>query len=314
MKKILITGGAGFIGSNLAKVLLDKGNEVFVLDNLYTGSERNIKPLQENPRFHFILHDVTIPIMLRVDEIYNMACPASPPHYQKNPIETTKTSVLGMLNMLELARRNNAKILQASTSEVYGDPTVHPQTENYLGNVNPMGVRSCYDEGKRVAETLCYDYFHERNVDARIVRIFNTYGPNMNPEDGRVVSNFIIQALTDQELTIYGDGSQTRSFQYISDLIAGMLTYMSLKDRYLGPINLGNDEEYKIMDFANLILEMIPQSKSKIKYLPLPEDDPAKRKPDISRAKKILNWQPKVKLREGLKKTIAYFERRIRED
>ena len=309
-KKILVTGGAGFLGSHLCKRLLAEGAEVTCLDNLFTGSKRNIGALTVNPAFTFVLHDVTQPYRGQFDEIYNLACPASPIHYQKNPVETVKTSVLGMINMLDLARDTGAKLLHTSTSEIYGDPLVHPQVESYWGNVNTIGVRSCSDEGKRVAETLAADYRRAYGVDVRMVRIFNTYGPNMHPNDGRVVSNFIIQALRGQDITIYGDGSQTRSFCYCDDLIKGLITMMDTPDNITGPINLGNPTEFTIRQLAEIIIELTGSS-SKIKFLPAVSDDPQKRKPDISKAKDILQWEPTVELRAGLVKTIDYFRNRI---
>ncbi len=306
MKRILITGGAGFIGSHLCKKLLDKGNFVICLDNFFTGKPENIKCLLDNSNFQLVEHDIIEPVDIKADEIYNLACPASPPHYQYNPIKTMKTSVLGIINMLELAQKNNAKILQASTSEVYGDPEVHPQTENYWGNVNPIGIRSCYDEGKRCAETLMTDYHRQKNIDTKIVRIFNTYGPNMSPDDGRVVSNFILQALKGEDITIYGDGKQTRSFCYVSDLVEGLIKMMESDIR--GPVNLGNPSERTILDFAKLIVEFT-NSKSQIVYKPLPSDDPAKRQPDITVAKEKLNWIPKIDIYEGLKYTVEYFKK-----
>lgn len=310
-KRILITGGAGFIGSNLCKVLLNQGHVVFCLDNLQTSDYENVLKLEENKNFTFLQHDVIEPIDLKIDQIYNLACPASPPLYQKNPIHTLKTSVLGMINMLELAYKNKATILQASTSEVYGDPTVNIQSEKYWGNVNCFGPRACYDEGKRAAETLCYDYYHQKGVEIRVIRIFNTYGPQMNPEDGRVVSNFIVQALKNEDITIYGDGSQTRSFQYVSDLLKAMLEMMNNKEEFIGPVNLGNPDEFTIKELAKKVLSLIPESKSKIIYQDLPKDDPQQRKPDISLAKEKLNWQPEVNLEEGLKKTIVYFRAKL---
>ncbi len=313
MKRILVTGGAGFIGSHLCKRLLDEGNEVISLDNYFTGQKKNIIPLMDNPYFEVVRHDVTSPYFVEVDQIFNLACPASPVHYQYNPIKTVKTSVMGAINMLGLAKRVRAKILQASTSEVYGDPQVHPQTEDYWGHVNPIGMRSCYDEGKRVAETLFMNYHHQNNVKIKIIRIFNTYGPNMHPHDGRVVSNFIMQALRGQDITIYGDGQQTRSFQYVDDLVEGMLKMMATGDDFTGPVNIGNPGEFTILELAEKVIDMIG-SKSKIVYRPLPSDDPMQRKPDISLAKEKLNWEPKIPLEEGLKKTIAYFEELIRQD
>ncbi|MFW6450429.1 MAG: UDP-glucuronic acid decarboxylase family protein [Nanoarchaeota archaeon] len=308
MKKILITGGAGFIGSHLAKKLLDQGNEVIAVDNLFTGNKGNIYELEKNPKFTFMLHDITQPLWVQVDEIYNLACPASPIHYQRNPAETIKTSFLGTLHMVELALKTKAKLLHASTSEVYGDPLEHPQKESYWGNLNPIGKRSCYDEGKRASETLCADYQREYKVDVRIARIFNTYGPNMHPQDGRVISNFIMQALNNEDITIYGDGSQSRSFQYVSDLVNALIKLMELDNGdCLGPFNLGNPEEYSIYQLANRIIEMVPNTKSKIVYKDLPDDDPKRRSPDITKAKKALNWYPQVELRDGLKETIKYF-------
>ncbi len=310
MKKILVTGGAGFLGSHLCEALLKQGHEVLCLDNYFTGSKLNILHLMSNPFFELVRHDVTQPFEVEVDEIYNLACPASPIHYQQDPIKTINTSVMGAINMLELAKQLNCKILQTSTSEVYGDPTIHPQTEEYWGNVNPIGIRSCYDEGKRCAETLFFDYYRERQVRIKVVRIFNTYGPNMHPNDGRVVSNFIIQALRGQDITIYGDGSQTRSFCYCDDLIKGLITMMDTPDNITGPINLGNPTEFTIRQLAEIIIELTGSS-SKIKFLPAVSDDPQKRKPDISKAKDILQWEPTVELRAGLVKTIDYFRNRI---
>ena len=310
MKRILITGGAGFIGSHLCKRLLDEGNDVICLDNFFTGSKDNIRHLLDNNRFELVRHDITKEYFIEVDEIYNLACPASPPHYQYNAIKTIKTSVLGMINMLGLAKRCKAKILQASTSEVYGDPLIHPQVESYWGNVNPIGIRSCYDEGKRCAETLMMDYHRQNKVDIRIVRIFNTYGPNMDLNDGRVVSNFIVQALKNEDITIYGDGSQTRSFCYVDDLIDGMIKMMNNKKGFIGPVNLGNPSERTILDFAKLIIKLT-NSSSKIIYKPLPSDDPSKRQPDITLAKKELNFEPKVDIEEGLIKTIEYFKNKL---
>lgn len=310
MKKILVTGGAGFLGSHLCEALLKQGHEVLCLDNYFTGSKLNILHLMSNPFFELVRHDVTQPFEVEVDEIYNLACPASPIHYQQDPIKTINTSVMGAINMLELAKQLNCKILQTSTSEVYGDPTIHPQTEEYWGNVNPIGIRSCYDEGKRCAETLFFDYYRERQVRIKVVRIFNTYGPNMHPNDGRVVSNFIIQALRGQDITIYGDGSQTRSFCYCDDLIKGLITMMETPDDITGPINLGNPTEFTIRQLAEIIIELTGSS-SKIKFLPAVSDDPQKRKPDISKAKDILHWEPTVELRAGLVKTIDYFKNRI---
>ena len=305
-KRILITGGAGFLGSHLSERLLKEGNEIFCLDSFFTGTKENIAHLMDDPYFELIRHDVEFPLHLEVDEIYNLACPASPPHYQHNPIHTNKTSVLGAINMLGLAKRQNAKIMQASTSEVYGDPHVHPQTEDYWGNVNPIGIRSCYDEGKRCAETLFFDYYREHNVNIKVARIFNTYGPNMHPNDGRVVSNFIIQALKGEDITIYGDGSQSRSFCYVDELIDGFIRLMA-SDEFTGPVNLGNPVEFTIKELAEKVIEMT-NSKSKLTLNPLPQDDPKQRQPDISLAKKELNWEPIIKLEEGLKKTISYFD------
>lgn len=308
MKKILVTGGAGFVGSHLCERLLKEGNEVICLDNYFTGNKQNIIHLLENPLFELVRHDITEPYYAEVDEVYNLACPASPIHYQYNPIKTIKTSVMGAINILGLAKRVNAKVLQASTSEVYGDPDVHPQPESYWGNVNPIGIRSCYDEGKRCAETLFMDYHNQNDVKIKIIRIFNTYGPNMNPEDGRVVSNFIVQALKGENITIFGDGNQTRSFQYVDDLVEGMIRTMNSKDNFLGPVNLGNPNEFTMLELAQTILRLT-NSKSKLIHLDLPKDDPKQRQPDISLAKKELNgWKPKTQLEEGLKKTITYFE------
>ena len=307
MSKILVTGGAGFIGSHLCEKLLNLGNEVICLDNFFTGSIKNIEHLKSNPNFKIAEHDIIEPYNEEVDEIYNLACPASPPHYQYDSVKTTKTSVLGIINMLELAKKCGAKILQASTSEIYGNPLQHPQTESYWGNVNPIGIRSCYDEGKRCAETLIMDYHRQYGVNTRIVRIFNTYGPNMSPNDGRVVSNLIIQALKNENLSIYGDGSQTRSFCYISDLTEGIVKMMNNQKKFIGPVNLGNPTERTILDLAKLVKEMTG-AKSQIVFQPLPSDDPIKRKPDIELAKKELNWEPKVDIKEGLKNTIEYFK------
>lgn len=309
-KKILVTGGAGFIGSHLCKKLLDEGNYVICLDNFFTGSKSNIAQLLGNDNFKLVEHDIVTEFSENVDQVYNLACPASPPHYQFDAIKTVKTSVLGIINMLELAKRCNATILQASTSEVYGDPKVHPQNENYWGNVNPVGIRSCYDEGKRCAETLMMDYYRQHRVDIRIVRIFNTYGPNMDLRDGRVVSNFIVQALKNEDITVYGDGAQTRSFCYIEDLIDGLIRMMNNTQNFIGPVNIGNDKESTILDFANLIIEMT-NSKSKIIHMNLPGDDPMQRKPDLSLAKDKLNWTPKVDIKIGLENTIKYFEGKL---
>jgi len=310
-KRILITGGAGFLGSHLCERLLKEGNEIICLDNFFTGTKENVAHLMSDPYFEVIRHDVEFPLHLEVDEIYNLACPASPPHYQYNPIHTNKTSVLGAINMLGLAKRNNAKIMQASTSEVYGDPHIHPQTEDYWGNVNPIGIRSCYDEGKRCAETLFFDYYREHNLKIKVARIFNTYGPNMHPSDGRVVSNFIIQALKGEDITIYGDGSQSRSFCYVDELIDGFVRLMA-SDEFTGPVNLGNPVEFTIKELAEKIIEMT-NSTSKLSLNPLPQDDPKQRQPDITLAKKELDWEPKIKLEEGLVKTIKYFEHLIKE-
>ena len=306
-KRILITGGAGFLGSHLCERLLNEGNEVLCLDNFFTGTKDNIIHLMDDHRFELIRHDVEFPIHVEVDEIYNLACPASPIHYQHNPIHTTKTSVMGALNMLGLAKRQNARIMQASTSEVYGDPEIHPQTESYWGNVNPIGYRSCYDEGKRCAETLFFDYYREHNLKIKVARIFNTYGPRMHPSDGRVVSNFIIQALKGEDITVYGDGSQTRSFCYVDELIDGFVRLMASPDKFTGPVNLGNPVEFTIKELAEKVVKMTG-SKSKISYQPLPHDDPKQRQPDITLAKQELNWEPKIKLDEGLVKTIEYFD------
>lgn len=307
MKKILVTGGAGFIGSHLCEKLLNLGNEVICADNYFTGNKRNIIHLLDNPYFELIRHDITAPLFVEVDEIYNLACPASPIHYQYNPIKTVKTSVMGAINMLGLAKRINAKILQTSTSEVYGDPFVHPQPEEYWGNVNPIGVRSCYDEGKRCAETLFFDYHRQNNVKIKVVRIFNTYGPHMHPNDGRVVSNFIVQALKGEDITIYGDGLQTRSFCYCDDLVDGLIRMMNTDDSITGPINLGNPNEFTIKQLAELVIELTG-TKSKIIYQPAAQDDPQQRQPVIDKAKAILDWQPTIQLREGLTKTIEYFK------
>ncbi|MEA3447310.1 MAG: UDP-glucuronic acid decarboxylase family protein [Bacteroidota bacterium] len=309
MKKILVTGGAGFIGSHLCERLLNDGNEVICLDNYFTGSKQNIIHLMDNPYFELVRHDITMSYYIEVDEIYNMACPASPIHYQYNPIKTVKTSVMGAINMLGLAKRIKAKVLQASTSEVYGDPQVHPQTEDYWGHVNPIGSRSCYDEGKRCAETLFYDYHKQNKVNIKIARIFNTYGPNMDPDDGRVISNFIVQALRGEDITIYGSGKQTRSFQYVDDLIEGMIRLMDTGKDITGPINLGNPHEFTMLKLAETVLKLT-DSKSKISYHPLPADDPIQRQPDISLAKANLNgWEPTIQLEDGLKQTIDYFKK-----
>ncbi len=307
IKKILVTGGAGFLGSHLCERLLARGDEVLCVDNYYTGSKTNIVPLLANPRFELLRHDVTFPLYVEVDEIYNLACPASPIHYQYDPVQTTKTSVHGAINMLGLAKRLNAKILQASTSEVYGDPTVHPQQESYWGNVNPIGPRSCYDEGKRCAETLFFDYHRQHDLRIKVMRIFNTYGPRMQANDGRVVSNFIVQALSNKPITIYGDGSQTRSFCYVDDMIDGMIALMESDDDCTGPLNVGNPNEFSILELAEKIIDKTA-SDTKIERHPLPGDDPKQRCPDISQAKADLNWSPKVELDQGLDYTIKYFE------
>jgi UDP-glucuronate decarboxylase len=309
-KKILVTGGAGFLGSHLCKNLLDRGNSVMCLDNFYTGSKSNIANLSANPNFEILTHDINDPIYLEVDEIYNLACPASPVHYQYDPIFTAKTSFNGALNVLGLAKRNKAKVFHASTSEVYGDPNVHPQNEFYWGNVNPIGIRSCYDEGKRVAETLFFDYHRQHSLKIKVARIFNTYGPNMNPMDGRVVSNFIVQALEGKDLTIYGDGSQTRSFCYVEDLIDGWIKFMDTPDYVIGPLNLGNPVEFTILELAQRVIDL-SGSHSRVIFEKLPSDDPKQRRPDISQAKKLLHWSPSVGLEEGLIETIGYFRRLV---
>lgn len=311
MKRILITGGAGFVGSHLCERLINEGHDVICLDNFFTGSKENILHLIGNPRFELVRHDVTMPYFAEVDEIYNLACPASPIHYQYNAIKTIKTSVMGAINVLGLAKRTKAKILQASTSEVYGDPNIHPQPETYWGHVNPIGIRSCYDEGKRCAESLFMNYHDQNGVRIKIVRIFNTYGPRMHPNDGRVVSNFIVQALQNKDITIFGDGSQTRSFQYVDDLLEGFIRMMGTSDDFIGPVNIGNPGEYTILQLAQKIIELT-NSKSKLIHLPLPQDDPIQRQPDITLAKNKLNWAPTVPLTEGLTKTIAYFEKKIK--
>ncbi len=309
MKNILITGGAGFIGSHLCDRLIEEGNHVICLDNFFTGSRKNIEHLLDNKEFELIRHDIIEPILLETDEIYNLACPASPVHYQFNPIKTVKTNVLGVTNMLDLADQTKARILQASTSEVYGNPAVHPQKEEYWGNVNPIGIRSCYDEGKRVAETLMFDFHRQHNVDIRVIRIFNTYGPRMAKNDGRVVSNFIIQALKGEDITIYGDGSQTRSFCYVDDLINGMTALMNTEN-FIGPVNVGNDGEYTILQLAEKIIKL-SNSNSKIVFKPLPSDDPCKRKPDLTLAKEKLGYEPKIHIDDGLTKTIEYFSKKL---
>lgn len=307
MKRILVTGGAGFIGNHLCRRLLKEGNHVICLDNFFTGLKRHIEDMMTNPNFELVEHDIVEPIDIEIDQIYNLACPASPPHYQYDSVKTMKTSVLGIINMLELAKKYNATILQASTSEVYGNPLVHPQKETYWGNVNPIGIRSCYDEGKRAAETLMSDYHRQYGVDVRIIRIFNTYGPNMDPKDGRVVSNCIMQALKGEDITIYGDGSQTRSFCFVDDLVDGIIRMMNNNTGFVGPVNLGNPSERTVLDLAQKVLELTG-SKSKLSFMPLPSDDPVKRKPDISVAKAELGWEPKVDIMDGLKKTIEYFK------
>ncbi len=306
-RKVLVTGGAGFIGSHLIDELLERGDEVLCVDNLFTGTKQNLDHVSAHPRFEFMRHDVTFPLYVEVDQIYNLACPASPTHYQHDPVQTTKTSVIGAINMLGLAKRTQARILQASTSEVYGDPKVHPQAESYWGHVNPIGPRACYDEGKRCAETLFHDYHLQHRVAVRIARIFNTYGPRMHPHDGRVVSNFVVQALTGQSITIYGDGSQTRSFCYVDDLVAALLRLMDAEPGDAGPVNLGNPNEVTIRHLAEVIVELTG-SASTIEHKPLPQDDPIQRCPDISRAKSVLSWQPTVDLETGLRATIAYFD------
>ena len=312
-KRILVTGGAGFLGSHLTDRLLAAGHEVLCADNLFTGTKRNIERLIGHPRFEFVRHDVTFPLYVEVDEIYNLACPASPIHYQHDPVQTTKTSVHGAINMLGLAKRLRCKILQASTSEVYGDPTVHPQPEAYWGNVNPIGIRSCYDEGKRCAETLFFDYHRQHGVEIKVARIFNTYGPRMHPGDGRVVSNFIVQALREEPLTLYGQGDQTRSFCYVDDLIEGLIALMDTPADVTGPVNLGNPTEFTIRELANLILRLT-DAQSELVYMPLPQDDPQQRRPDISLAMAQLGWEPRVALEEGLKPTIGYFMERLADE
>jgi UDP-glucuronate decarboxylase len=307
MRRILVTGGAGFLGSHLCRRLLNNRHEIICVDNFFTGRRSNIKEFLSNPMFEVLRHDVCFPLYVEVDEIYNLACPASPIHYQFDPVQTTKTSVHGAINMLGLAKRIKAKIFQASTSEVYGDPDVHPQPESYWGNVNPVGIRSCYDEGKRCAETLFFDYYRQNKLKIKVARIFNTYGPNMHPNDGRVVSNFIMQALKGDELTVFGDGNQTRSFCYVEDMIDAFVSLMNTPDEITGPVNLGNPHEFSILELAHKVLELT-DSKSRIVFRPLPEDDPVQRQPDISLAKGIINWEPKVRLEDGLKSTISYFK------
>ncbi len=312
-KRIAITGGAGFLGSHLCDRLIREGNDIICIDNLFTGCKDNIRHLMDNPYFEFIRHDITEPLYVEVDQIYNLACPASPVHYQYNPIKTAKTSVIGSLNCLGLAKRCNARILQASTSEIYGDPEIHPQTESYRGCVNPIGVRSCYDEGKRMAETLFFDYYRQHKVDIKVIRIFNTYGPRMRINDGRVISNFIVQALRGDDITIYGDGSQTRSFCYVDDLIDGMVKMMNSRDGFTGPVNLGNPGEYSMLQLAQFIIRLT-DSKSKLSYMPLPQDDPVQRKPEVSVARDELEWTPTIDLEDGLSKTIQYFKNKLAKD
>lgn len=307
MSQVLITGGAGFIGSHLCEALLKSGEEVICVDNFFTGSKKNIAHLIQDPYFELLRHDVCFPLFVEVDSIYNLACPASPIHYQHDPVQTTKTSVHGAINMLGLAKRLKIRIFQASTSEVYGDPHIHPQPEDYWGNVNPVGIRSCYDEGKRCAETLFFDYHRQHNMVIKVARIFNTYGPRMRPDDGRVVSNFIVHALRNDPITVYGDGSQSRSFCYIDDLVRGIIDFMATDDKFTGPMNLGNPDEFTILELAELVLELTG-SRSKIDYHPLPQDDPVRRKPDISLAKQYIDWKPMTPLRSGLEKTIEYFD------
>ena len=310
MTQILVTGGAGFLGSHLCDKLINTGHDVLCVDNLFTGSKDSIRHLLGHPRFEFMRHDVTFPLYVEVDQIYNLACPASPIHYQHDPVQTTKTSVHGAINMLGLAKRVKARILQASTSEVYGDPDVHPQPESYWGKVNPIGIRSCYDEGKRCAETLFFDYWRQHRLEIKVMRIFNTYGPRMHPNDGRVVSNFIVQAIKGEPITIYGDGSQTRSFCYVDDLIDGMVRLMNSPAEFTGPVNVGNPGEFSMIELAEIVLRLVG-GKSVIKFMPLPQDDPKQRMPDISLAQKVLDWQPSIKLEDGLKETIAFFRGRL---
>jgi UDP-glucuronate decarboxylase len=311
-KRVLVTGGAGFLGSHICERLLSEGHEVLCVDNFYSSTRDNVGHLIGSPRFELMRHDVTFPLYVEVDEIFNLACPASPVHYQFDPVQTTKTSVIGAINMLGLAKRVKARILQASTSEIYGDPDVHPQPEEYWGNVNPIGLRSCYDEAKRCAETLFFDYRRQHNIPIKVIRIFNTYGPRMHPNDGRVVSNFIVQALRGEDITIYGDGSQSRSFCYVDDLVEAMLRMMNTPSEVTGPINIGNPNEFSILELAELVIQMIG-TKSKIKFEPLPSDDPRQRQPDISKAKAVLGWEPKTQLREGLVRTIAHFDKILSE-
>lgn len=310
--QILVTGGAGFLGSHLCERLLQEGNEVICVDNFFTGDKRNVQHLLSNPYFELIRHDVTFPLYLEIDKIYNLACPASPIHYQFDPVQTTKTSVHGAINMLGLAKRTKATILQASTSEVYGDPEIHPQTEQYWGKVNPIGIRSCYDEGKRCAETLFFDYYRQHNLNIKVARIFNTYGPKMSQDDGRVVSNFIVQALKGKDITIYGDGSQSRSFCYVDDLIDGMIKLMNSEEGFTGPVNIGNPTEFTILELAEKVIELT-NSSSKLIYKSLPEDDPIQRQPNIQLAKQKLRWEPSIELEEGLQKTIIYFDKMLRD-
>jgi len=312
MKKILITGGAGFLGSHLCDRLIASGNDILCVDNFYTGSKQNIKHLMGNPHFEIIRHDITFPLYVEVDQIYNLACPASPIHYQLDPVQTTKTIVHGAINMLGLAKRLKARILQASTSEIYGDPEVHPQPEDYWGRVNPVGIRSCYDEGKRCAETLFFDYWRQHEMEIKVMRIFNTYGPRMHPADGRVVSNFIVQAIKGEPITIYGDGTQTRSFCYVDDEIEGMIRFMESAADFIGPVNIGNPSEFTMIELADLVLRLVGGS-SKLTFKPLPQDDPRQRKPDISLAISKLDWRPKVTLEDGLKETISYFRKRLQD-
>ncbi|MFZ1989537.1 MAG: UDP-glucuronic acid decarboxylase family protein [Alphaproteobacteria bacterium] len=310
MKRVLVTGGAGFLGSHLCERLLARGDEVLCVDNFFTGNKRNIAHLLNDPKFELMRHDVTFPLYIEVDQIYNLACPASPVHYQFDPVQTTKTSVHGAINMLGLAKRVKARILQASTSEVYGDPEVHPQQESYWGRVNPIGIRSCYDEGKRCAETLFFDYWRQHRLQIKVVRIFNTYGPRMHPNDGRVVSNFIVQALKNEDITIYGDGKQTRSFCYVDDLIEGMVRMMETPAEFTGPVNIGNPGEFSMLELAERVIKL-SGSKSKLVFRPLPQDDPRQRQPDIALAKRELSWEPKVRLDDGLMKTISYFQKTL---
>ena len=312
-KRVLVTGGAGFVGSHLCELLLNEGNDVLCVDNFYTSSRRGILHLLDNKRFELLRHDVTWPLYVEVDQIYNLACPASPIHYQRDPVQTTKTSVHGAINMLGLAKRVGARILQASTSEVYGDPEQHPQTEEYWGNVNPVGIRSCYDEGKRCAETLFFDYYRQHRLRIKVARIFNTYGPRMHPNDGRVVSNFVVQALLGHDITIFGDGKQTRSFGYVSDLVDGLTRLMNSADDVTGPINLGNPTEFTMRELAELVVELTG-SRSQVVYRPLPADDPRQRQPNITKARAVLGWEPKVALRDGLEQTIAYFDAMLKEN